>query len=193
MGEARRCTARNRRGEPCGRFAVAGAVVCRFHGAAAPQVAAAARRRVVEAEAAEVVRRVLGSPAATGIGDPTEALLDLAGRLRAALDALQLLVEARGGAGSRTTLGGESLTAELDAWLRVSSELRGVLAILVRAELDTRLVRVQEAQAGQVAAAFRELLAGLKAAWGLDEEREAEAHSHAVVVLRGLADGRWAS
>lgn len=48
-----RCTARSKRsGEQCKRWATPGAAVCRMHGGKAPQVEAAARRRLQAAEAA---------------------------------------------------------------------------------------------------------------------------------------------
>ena len=47
LGESRRqCTATNRNGERCGRWAVLGAFVCASHGGGAPQVMSAARRRL---------------------------------------------------------------------------------------------------------------------------------------------------
>jgi hypothetical protein len=44
-----RCHAHRRDGEQCGSDAVKGATVCRMHGGSAPQVKAAARRRLLEA------------------------------------------------------------------------------------------------------------------------------------------------
>jgi hypothetical protein len=55
MGD-RRCKARNRSGERCRRAPVKGASVCSMHGGRAPQVIAAARTRVVEAQAALQLR-----------------------------------------------------------------------------------------------------------------------------------------
>lgn len=46
-----RCTKQRRDGKPCRRWCQRGAFVCRTHGGAAPQVIAAARRRVAELEA----------------------------------------------------------------------------------------------------------------------------------------------
>jgi hypothetical protein len=43
----RRCTARNRLGEPCGKTPIPGGSVCAFHGGRAPQTVAAARARLV--------------------------------------------------------------------------------------------------------------------------------------------------
>lgn len=67
----RRCTATNRRGEQCGRAPAKGALVCRLHGGAAPQVKAAAERRVAHAAAMEAVQ-AFGLPE---VVDPNAALL----------------------------------------------------------------------------------------------------------------------
>lgn len=53
--QARRCTARRSDGEPCRGWAIVGGTVCRAHGGAAPQVRAAARRRLLEADARRAV------------------------------------------------------------------------------------------------------------------------------------------
>lgn len=42
-----RCSATNRQGNRCGQAAIPGGFVCRFHGGSAPQVRAAARRRLM--------------------------------------------------------------------------------------------------------------------------------------------------
>ena len=54
-----RCTARKRNGEPCKAMAARGANVCRVHGGSAPQVKAAAQRRLQNA-ADVLVERLLG-------------------------------------------------------------------------------------------------------------------------------------
>lgn len=57
--EPRRCRARSKRsGERCRRLAIPGGTVCVMHGGAAPQVAAAARRRLSDAAVREVLPRV---------------------------------------------------------------------------------------------------------------------------------------
>jgi len=43
-----RCTAHRTDGTPCGAWAIRGGYVCRMHGGSAPQVKAAARRRLWE-------------------------------------------------------------------------------------------------------------------------------------------------
>lgn len=54
-----RCTARKRNGEPCKAMAARGANVCRVHGGSAPQVKAAAQRRLQNAADA-IIERLLG-------------------------------------------------------------------------------------------------------------------------------------
>lgn len=45
---AAKCTAHNRQGQQCQHWAIHGGNVCRWHGGAAPQTAAAAQRRIKE-------------------------------------------------------------------------------------------------------------------------------------------------
>lgn len=68
----RRCTARRTDGEPCGRWAIAGGVVCPSHGGATGRAKAAAERRVATASA-RAIAQSLGVAIET---DPHRALLD---------------------------------------------------------------------------------------------------------------------
>lgn len=77
MTEKKKCKAKNRQGKPCGRWAVPGADVCRFHGGAAPQVLAAAQRRLQKAEAEKLLGDYLAEAADEIRGmDPAQHLLD---------------------------------------------------------------------------------------------------------------------
>lgn len=67
MANGEKCKGRNNRGERCGRYPIAGAEVCKLHGAGAPQVKAKAAVR------AEVLRWGLGD----AHSDPGEVLLRL--------------------------------------------------------------------------------------------------------------------
>lgn len=46
--ERAKCRATNRQGKRCGKFPIPGGVVCRMHGGAAPQVKAAAEKRLAD-------------------------------------------------------------------------------------------------------------------------------------------------
>src|SRR4051812_45676046 len=71
---SQRCTARSSRtGKPCKNWAVHGATVCKSHGGRAPQVIAAARRRLALGEAITELDR-LGRVVDV---DPAEAMLDM--------------------------------------------------------------------------------------------------------------------
>jgi hypothetical protein len=77
----RHCRARRSNGTPCGAYAVHGAVVCRMHGGAAPQVKAAARERLLAAADPAAARLVelLSSDDAMVRLRAAVALLDRAG------------------------------------------------------------------------------------------------------------------
>ena len=58
FAEQFRCTARNQAGRRCGRASIPGGHVCRMHGGAAPQVRAAAERRLQVEQAWKAVARL---------------------------------------------------------------------------------------------------------------------------------------
>lgn len=71
-----KCAAKSKRtGKQCGAFAAAGSTVCKWHGAGAPQVKAAAERRLVIAHASEQVELWGGRRDV----HPAQALLELVG------------------------------------------------------------------------------------------------------------------
>lgn len=100
---SRRCISTNRTtGQRCKQAAVKGTTVCRFHGGAAPQVRAAAARRVAEQEVGEMVERLTeemrqapGGSLAAAIGlpvdndTPAEALAKAAAAARGTVNVLR--------------------------------------------------------------------------------------------------------
>lgn len=77
MEGRRRCRARNRRGERCGRAPIPGGVVCVMHGGASPQVRAAAERRHAAAVAAADAARGVALWGGRLEISPSLALLEL--------------------------------------------------------------------------------------------------------------------
>jgi len=191
VSEPRRCSATSKRtGRPCGQWAARGALVCKWHGANAPQVRAAADRRAVLAEVEAVARRVIDSPGAEGIGDPVIALSRLAGRLTAAADAIGALVNARDRIAAPGPGMGLAVHPEITVWLQVLGELRAVLSVLGRLNLDAHVIRVTEVQAAAVAGAFTVIEDEVTRRWGLDQARRAELHEIETAALAQLdADG----
>lgn len=85
-----RCVAVSRRtGKPCGSWPVRGSTVCRVHGGGAPQVRAAAARRVAIAEAHKVVARLGG---VIGV-DPLDALVEMVHEAAWNVAAYRLVIE----------------------------------------------------------------------------------------------------
>jgi hypothetical protein len=79
--DRRYCKARRSNGQPCHKYPVKGALVCRVHGGAAPQVRDAARRRLLEAADPAAARLVelLDNPDPAIAVRAAVALLDRAG------------------------------------------------------------------------------------------------------------------
>lgn len=124
----RRCTATSRTtGKRCGAWAIAGAVVCHYHGGAAPQVKAAAEARVLIA---------LGGNREI---EPAEALLEEVHRAAGAVDFIgQHLAQQAPGAD------------DWAAWLRRYNDERDrlarVSAMCLSAGVAERLVELEEAK-----------------------------------------------
>lgn len=144
----RRCRAHRSNGEPCRKYAVIGATVCDRHGGRAPQVKAAAARRVSLAEAMlEVERR-----------SPVEILADT---LHAA-DVLmrQAMKAARGGA-----MTPEQLATVVEHLERAETFARAV----VNLGIEARREKLGEEQAVQMHAVWGRVLDRL----GLSEAQRA--------------------
>jgi len=101
-----KCHAYNGRGEPCGRYSIAGGFVCRSHGGALQRTIEAAQRRLAEAAATERMYQVGGDELVAIyelIAAPDPAWRNYVSRMaRAARDQL----EAEAGAARRGRPGG---------------------------------------------------------------------------------------
>lgn len=152
-----RCTARNRRGKRCGRFPAPGARVCSMHGGRAPQVAAAARARAVEAEA---VRQLAAEGYAPAV-DAVAELLSLAAEVTALKDVLR---------GRVADLSDPALVAVYERALdRVERVLTGMLHL----DLEARRVSLAERDAAMVWEAIEAGLAAIGASDRSELFREA--------------------
>lgn len=196
------CGAKNKKGEPCGLGPVPGATRCGRHGGKAPQVKAAAERRLAEQEAKDhMVKavRTLGLPVDI---DPGKALLDeihwTAGHvawLREKVQELQSedLVWGRekheDGVGPQgivdvtTEKAGPSVLYEL--YLKERDHLAKVCALALRAGIEERRVKLAENQGALVADVIRRILAAL----GLTPEQQALVPQIVPEQLRLLAAG----
>ena len=176
------CTGHRNDGGPCRRWPSAGAPVCRQCGGGAPQVKAAAARRVAEAKAAALAQ-TLGTPVDT---DPQEAILSAirwsAGHVefyRAQVQALapDSLVWGRTktsvGRGPQGPVDVTDEAASVNAWLDLYDKERDRLAKLcieaIKIGLDERRVRLAEQQATMLSAALRDMVAEARLRLDLNE------------------------
>ncbi len=147
MDESKRCTATsNRTRERCQLPRVPGTNVCATHGASAPQVKAAAERRVQEGKAMAAARRMMGDSAdLSQYSDPVKALEfaiayshKLAHRLALVVDGIpdeDLAYRGRLG---------DQVRGELTACQRALSDLRGAAAEALKIGLAERQAGIRE-------------------------------------------------
>lgn len=197
------CTAHSKQsGQQCKRSATPGATVCSKHGGNAPQVQAAARRRLEDAKAASVAARFVTRRDI----HPAEALLELVQWTAGEVDYWR----ARVGGLSDEDLAGDLVTkreAELEKGqptdlvtreaaqhvavrmlADASDRLAKYAAAALRAGIEERRVRLAEGQGALVAAVIRRVLDAL-------ELSPAQLEQVPVVVpreLRALAAGQEA-
>ena len=148
MDDSKRCTATaNRTGKRCGLARIPGTTVCSVHGGSAPQVREAGQRRVAEARARELAKRLEVDPDQFD-GDPYVALRDLLARDQAEVERFGRLAVALedGELTYRTRSGVEQLRAALDAYRAERDALGRHLDLLLRAGVAERLIQVREVQ-----------------------------------------------
>ncbi|WP_031171799.1 hypothetical protein [Streptosporangium roseum] len=154
--QARRCSATRSRGRgPCNNYAMNGADVCHAHGGRAPQT----RRRAAERLAEQKARTAMSSysPDPAPVDNPIAELLQLAGEIKTFKDYLAgRVAEMRADDWRRTDdKGTEQLRAEVTLYERAMDRTARVLGDLVRLDLETRLVRLNERQGAMLAAVIR--------------------------------------
>jgi hypothetical protein len=167
--EARRCRALAvSTGERCRSAAIRGGVVCTAHGGKAPQVRDAARRRLLEQDAAATLEALGYKP----VTDPLTELLELAGRVRA-LEALfaRKVAAIEDQMRYSSGLGVEQLRSEVRLWSEAQDRLGRLLVDIGRLNIEDRLVAVSEHQADTMRAALIAVLYHLGLGNRVDEVR----------------------
>lgn len=153
-----RCLSHNNRGLPCGRWPIVGGTVCYKHGAAAPQVKAAAKRNQ---EAAIATRAVATFGLPRDI-DPHSALLEEVHRTAGHVAWLSLVLADV----EPNQLKQLDMTGRFEkpsVWLEIYQAERAHYARVAKAAIDAgieeRRVKMAEAQGEQLGQVIRNVLA----------------------------------
>lgn len=134
-----RCVRVKRNGVQCGLPAMRGTTVCQMHGGRAPQVRAAAQRRLALAEGLKGVAQLVAD---NGLPEPTE--LHPAEHLLRGLALSAMLVEALANTvAAHDAKPGDSLS---EAWERERERHARLAKATLDAGIDERLARVAEQQ-----------------------------------------------
>lgn len=160
-----RCGAKTRSGGTCRRWPLAGASRCRLHGGASPQSKAAAKRRLVEADA----RAALAYEGIKPVDDPVLELSRLANEIVGMKQALAARVNALDSPVFTDAFGNENIRAEVKLFNESLDRCVKVLSLLGQYDLDARLVRVTE----DTGALFRLVIEGVLSGLALSPEQSA--------------------
>lgn len=153
-----RCTRIKLNGERCQLPPIKGAVVCGSHGGRAPQVRAAAARRVAEAKAAAAVERWSATGDMPEVTDPYGELMKLAGMAAAWRDYAAAQVERIQEEMRYSTHAGEQLRAEVAVFERAMDRSAKVLESIARLDIADKQVRLQAAQVALVVTLVQRVL-----------------------------------
>lgn len=185
MTDPKRCKAKNRAGEQCGRPPMRGGRVCASHGGKIPNVLAASERRLAEQEATREVARLTDARGPLTLPDVYREMLTTAGDAVAWQRVLRERVESLDGYSSATGMGGDQVRADVVLFERAMDRTAKVLELVARLDLDTRLTHISAQQGEQVA---RVLRVGLDAA-GLSTGQREAAEAAMVLELRKIGGG----
>lgn len=157
-----------------------GAGPCRLHGGSTRTVSTGARRALLEREAAKQLAALDAPP----VANPLEELSKLAGQVLAWRDALAEKVNELTSVRYENSHGGEQLRAEVALFERAMDRCATVLVAISKLDIDNRLVRIGEAQAGLVVQVIRNTFAAV----GLTPEQQAASGPIVARELRALSN-----
>jgi len=155
-----RCTAEAKgTGEQCRARAIPGGTVCRRHGGAAPQVAAAADQRAALAEAEAIAGRLGVITDPENPFDGAQAALRQLRHLAQELGTVVLGLAASGGLRYEHPKAGEQVRGEVVIYQKVLKDLGDLSLAIIRAGMEEKLAEVSEMTAAALVAFISRALA----------------------------------
>ena len=160
---AQQCKAKAKStGKRCARYSIEGGTVCRAHGGASKQAKSAAKRRQVEAKAAQEVAAaadaVLAYRAERALENPLDGLARLATEVTAFKDALAARVNALTAIRYEDMKSAEQLRSEVALYERALDRTARLLETMVKLDFEKRMLALNEAQADLIAKAITGML-----------------------------------
>ena len=160
-----RCSAKSKRtGVQCGRYVIDGFTVCKWHGGASQKAKAGAARRVVEAQAVQILEK----QGVTPLKHPVEELLELGAEARS----MQRVLKDRVGDPEFADLAGPTFAAYERALERISK----FLIDLSKLGLEQRKVQLDESKQIQAAQKIQAALTE----WATTLKHELPEHHEAI-------------
>lgn len=183
-----KCTAVSRRtGKPCGSYAVKGAVVCRKHGASAPQIKKAARLNYARYVVKEKVRREVGAlavdvPIESRVTDPLIELQRLTTEAIHFKDVLGKMVNELKDIERITTDGNVQIRAAVQLYGEAMDRTAKFLDMAMKHDIAGKIVHIEAAKVSAISAAISRALASA----GLSSEQENAVRNTLAIELHAL-------
>jgi len=155
------CKGTNRAGSPCGLRPIPGGTVCAWHGGKAPQVKAAAERRLLAAQITADATAVLAHEGLEPVEDPLGELGKLASSAQAMMHALGARVNELNDVEHFDLKSTPQLRVVVELYERAMDRTHRLLDSLVKHGYAERQVALAESEALLVAGVIRRVLAGL--------------------------------
>lgn len=176
------CRGTNRAGQRCGLRPIAGGTVCKWHGGGAPQVRAAAERRLAAQAIEAQAQAVLAHEGLTPVEDPLQELGKLASGAKAMMEHLGARVNALDDPETFDEKHVPQLRVVVELYERAMDRTAKILDMLVKHGYTERQIAISEQEALLVAGVIRRVVAGL----GLTEAQQLQAGALLAEEFRAL-------
>jgi len=179
-----KCRGTNRQGNPCGLAPIPGGFVCKWHGGGAPQVKAAAERRLAARQLEQSAEAVLAHEGVLAVEDPLQELGKLASSAKALMEALGQRVNALEQIETFDEKRAPHVRVAVELYERAMDRTHRLLNSLITHGYTERQVAIAEQEAMLVAGVIRRVVAGL----GLSKDQQDRAQELLAAEFRALEE-----